>query len=165
MIGLVPDKNRSKKGGTIKVNSPSFSRRTFKVQGRGPAPQGSPLQDRSGKVQMVVTEDGEMIARSGRKCQRKWNCPQKTHQAINYIIKIVCKKIEGHKKGVLWNSFLFPLFYLSFMKKLSKGLKIPDKTIIRKNLENLIFLVKSDIFIPKCTEGGGGGGHRFRKYS
>ena len=59
-------KNRSKKGGTIKVNSPSFSRRTFKVQGRGPAPQGSPLQDRSGKVQMVVTEDGDMIARSGK---------------------------------------------------------------------------------------------------
>ena len=48
-------KNRSKNGGTIKVNSPSLSRRTFKVPGRGPAPQGRPLQDRSGKVQMVVT--------------------------------------------------------------------------------------------------------------
>ena len=48
-------KNRSKKGGTIKVNSPSLSRRTFKVPGRGPAPQGRPLQDRLGKVQMVVT--------------------------------------------------------------------------------------------------------------
>ena len=59
-------KNRSKKGGTIKVNSPSLSRRTFKVLGRGPAPQGRPLQDRSGKVQMVVTEDGDMIARSGK---------------------------------------------------------------------------------------------------
>ena len=53
-------KNRSKKGGTIKVNSPSLSRRTFKVPGRGPAPQGRPLQDRSGKVQMVVTEDGDI---------------------------------------------------------------------------------------------------------
>ena len=59
-------KNRSKKGGTIKVNSPSLSRRTFKVPGRGPAPQGRPLQDRSGKVQMVVTEDGNMITRSGK---------------------------------------------------------------------------------------------------
>ena len=59
-------KNRSKKGGTIKVNSPSLSRRTFKVPGRGPAPQGRPLQDRSGKVQIVVTEDGDMIARSGK---------------------------------------------------------------------------------------------------
>ena len=59
-------KNRSKKGGTIKVNSPSLSRRTFKVPERGPAPQGRPLQDRSGRVQMVVTEDGDMIARSGK---------------------------------------------------------------------------------------------------
>ena len=59
-------KNRSKKGGTIKVNSPSLSRRTFKVPGRGPAPQGRPLQDRSGRVQMVITEDGDMIARSGK---------------------------------------------------------------------------------------------------
>ena len=33
-------KNRSKKGGTIKINSPSLSRRTFKVPGRGPVPQG-----------------------------------------------------------------------------------------------------------------------------
>ena len=59
-------KKCSKKSGTIKVNSPSLSRRTFKVPGRGPVPQGRPLQDRSGKVQMVVTEDGDMIARSGK---------------------------------------------------------------------------------------------------
>ena len=65
---------------------PSLSRRTFKVPGRGPVPQGRPLQERSGKVQMVATEDGNMIARSGKalkftaeeeeaqatkKCQRK----------------------------------------------------------------------------------------------
>ena len=29
-------------------------------------PQGRPLQERSGKVQMVATEDGNMIARSGK---------------------------------------------------------------------------------------------------
>ena len=30
-------------------------------------------------------------------------------------------------------------------------------------LENMIFLAKSDIFIPKYTEGEGGGVHQFRK--
>ena len=43
----------------------------FKVPGRGPPPQGHLLQDRPGKVQMVVTEDADIIARSGKKCQRK----------------------------------------------------------------------------------------------
>ena len=34
-------------------------------------------------------------------------------------------------------------------------------------LENPTFLAKSDIFIPKCTEGGEGGGgiHWFKNYS
>ena len=50
-------KNRSKHGGEIKVNSPATSRRTFKVPGRGPAPLGRPLKDRSGKVQLIVNED------------------------------------------------------------------------------------------------------------
>ena len=49
--------NRSKHGRMIKVNSPATSRRTFKVPGRGPAPLGRPLKDRSGRVQMFVSEE------------------------------------------------------------------------------------------------------------
>ena len=46
----------------IKVNSPATSRRTFKVPGRGPAPLGRPLKDRSGRVQIFVSEEDDLVA-------------------------------------------------------------------------------------------------------
>ena len=58
--------NRSKHGGVIKVNSPATSRRKFKVPGRGPAPRVRPMKDRSRKVQMFVSEENDMLARSDK---------------------------------------------------------------------------------------------------
>ena len=86
--------NCSKHGRMIKVNSPATSRRTFKVPGRGPAPLGRPLKDRSGRVQMFVSEeDGGKIRQtipiqtkektwSCQKCEKQWNCTKTTHKAV-----------------------------------------------------------------------------------
>ena len=54
--------NRTKHGGTIPVGAPTPSRRTFKVPGRGPAPLGRPVKDRSGRVQLSVTDNEDLFA-------------------------------------------------------------------------------------------------------
>ena len=53
--------SRTKKGAVIKVNPPAAALRKFKVPGRVPAPLGRPLKNRSGKVQLLVTEDGDFV--------------------------------------------------------------------------------------------------------
>ena len=58
--------NHNKHGGVIKVQPTASARRTFKVPGRGPAPLGRPAKDRSGKVQMFVTDEDELMARSDK---------------------------------------------------------------------------------------------------
>ena len=55
-------KNRSKKGGTIKV----IIKKDIQSPREGTSASRLPAAGRSGKVQMVVTEDGDMIARSGK---------------------------------------------------------------------------------------------------
>ena len=60
------NKNHNKHGGVIKVQPTASARRTFKVPGRGPAPLGRPAKDRSGKVQMFVTDEDELMARSDK---------------------------------------------------------------------------------------------------
>ena len=92
--GTVGTNRSSKHGRMIKVNSPATSRRTFKVPGRGPAPLGRPLKDRSGRVQMFVSEeDGGKIRQtipiqtkektwSCQKCEKQWNCTKTTHKAV-----------------------------------------------------------------------------------
>ena len=77
------------------VVSPSLSRRTFKVPGRGLAPQGRLLQDRSGKVQMVVTEDGDMIARSGKAL--KFTAKKKHNLAKSVKEKLPPKNTTSNK--------------------------------------------------------------------
>ena len=74
--------NRTKHGGVIKVNSPATSRRTFKVPGRGPAPLGRPLKDRSGKVQMFVGEEDDLLARSDKPFNFK---PKKQHNLAKSV--------------------------------------------------------------------------------
>ena len=74
--------NRSKHGRMIKVNSPATSRRTFKVPGRGPAPLGRPLKDRSGRVQMFVSEEDDLVARSDKPFQFK---PKKKHDLAKSV--------------------------------------------------------------------------------
>ena len=74
--------SRSKHGRMIKVNSPSTSRRTFKVPGRGPAPLGRPLKDRSGRVQMFVGEEDDLVARSDKPL--KFN-PKKKHDLAKSV--------------------------------------------------------------------------------
>ena len=56
--------NRTKHGGKISVNPPAISRRTFKVPGRGPAPQGRPPKQSLARTQLVVEEDEEYFAKS-----------------------------------------------------------------------------------------------------
>ena len=74
--------NRSKHGGIIKVNSPATSRRTFKVPGKGPAPLGRPVKDRSGKVQMFVGEEDDMVVRSDKPLMFK---PKKQHNLAKSV--------------------------------------------------------------------------------
>ena len=61
--------NRTKHGGVINVQPPAVVRRTFKVPGRGPAPLSRPMQNNQSKVQMVVTEEDDFMARSDKKFQ------------------------------------------------------------------------------------------------
>ena len=58
--------SRTKKGAVIKVNPPATALGKFKVPGRAPAPLGGPLKDRSGKVQLLVTEDGDFVSKSAK---------------------------------------------------------------------------------------------------
>ena len=51
--------NRTKHGGTIHVNPPALSRRTFKVPGRGPAPLGRPFKKQDGRTQLFVSDEDE----------------------------------------------------------------------------------------------------------
>ena len=78
--------NRSKHGRMIKVNSPATSRRTFKVPGRGPAPLGRPLnfklKDKSGRVQIFVSEEDDLVARSDKPFQFK---PKKKHDLAKSV--------------------------------------------------------------------------------
>ena len=64
-IGTV-GRSRSKRGGVIKVNPPSLSRRTFKVPGRGPAPLGRPPKNKAGQTQMFVTVDEDIVSKSDK---------------------------------------------------------------------------------------------------
>ena len=63
--------NRTKNGAVIKVNPPAMASRKFKVPGRGPAPLGRPLKDQSGRVQVIVTEDGDMVTKSDKALKEK----------------------------------------------------------------------------------------------
>ena len=58
--------NRTKHGGTIHVNPPALSRRTFKVPGRGPAPLGRPFKKQDGRTQMFVSDEDDFIAKSDK---------------------------------------------------------------------------------------------------
>ena len=69
-------KNRTKHGGTINVNPPALSRRTFKVPGRGPAPLGRPLKEQGGRTQMIVSDEDDYIARSDKNIKQ---VPKKRH--------------------------------------------------------------------------------------
>ena len=65
-IGTV-GRSRSKRGGVIKVNPPSLSRRTFKVPGRGPAPLGRPPKNKAGQTQIFVTTvDEDIVSKSDK---------------------------------------------------------------------------------------------------
>ena len=88
------------------VVSPSLSRRTFKVPGRGPVPQGRPLQDGREKFKwssrkMVIwsldqakpSNLQQRRSTSWQNVSKKMKLLPKTHQALNCIIKIVCKMI------------------------------------------------------------------------
>ena len=53
-------------GKSIVASSRLAALRKFKVPGRAPAPLGGPLKDRSGKVQLLVTEDGDFVSKSAK---------------------------------------------------------------------------------------------------
>ena len=74
--------NRTKRGSVIKVNPPAIASRKFKVPGRGQAPLGRPLKDRAGRLQFVVTEDGDMIARSDKPLNET---PKKSHSLAKIV--------------------------------------------------------------------------------
>ena len=63
------------KGAVIKVNPPAAASRKFKVPGRAPALLGRLLKDRSGKVQLLVTEDGDFVSKSAKAI----SVPKKRH--------------------------------------------------------------------------------------
>ena len=50
----------------LHLNPPAMASRKFKVPGRGPAPLGRPLKDQGGRVQVVVTDEGDMLTKSDK---------------------------------------------------------------------------------------------------
>ena len=58
--------SRTKHRGSIAVNPPAVSRRTFKVPGRGPAPLGRANIQTVGHSQLVVSEDDDVVAKSDK---------------------------------------------------------------------------------------------------
>ena len=68
--------NRTKRGAVIKVNPPAMASRKFKIPGRGPAPLGRPLKSQGGRVQVIVNDDGDMVAKSDKSVNEKL---KKTH--------------------------------------------------------------------------------------
>ena len=78
--------SRTKHGGIITVNPPVISRRTFKVPGRGPAPLGRPLKEQGGRVQLIVSDDSDYIAKSDK------NVKQTTKKKHNFT-----KSVENNE--------------------------------------------------------------------
>ena len=62
-------------GKSTVASSRSAALRKFKVPGRAPAPLGRPLKDCSGKVQLLVTEDGDFVSKSAKAI----SVPKKRH--------------------------------------------------------------------------------------
>ena len=75
--------NRTKHGGHISVNPPAVARRTFKVPGRGPAPQGRPHIQSKARLQLVVSEDDDFVARSDTETK---NTKKKTHNFAGSVL-------------------------------------------------------------------------------
>ena len=74
--------SRTKNGRVITVNPPALSRRSFKVPGRGPAPLGRHLKQKNKKIQLVVSENDDYIAKTDKAMK---NVKKKVHNFASNV--------------------------------------------------------------------------------